>query len=55
LTDLALAVVCGLGIVMIFKYAALRAMDRISLLTANYLTAFLISLAVPITAVLRRT
>lgn len=31
---------------MIFKYAARRAMDRISLLTANYLTAFLISLAV---------
>jgi len=31
---------------MIFKYAARRGMDRISLLTANYLTAFLISLAV---------
>jgi drug/metabolite transporter (DMT)-like permease len=46
LTDLALAVVCGLGIAMIFKYVARRAMDRISLLTANYLTAFLISLAV---------
>jgi drug/metabolite transporter (DMT)-like permease len=46
LTDLALAVVCGLGIAMIFKYAARQAMDRISLLTANYLTAFLISLAV---------
>ncbi len=31
---------------MIFKHAALRGLDRLSLLTANYLAAFLISLAV---------
>lgn len=31
---------------MIFKYAAHRHLDRLSLLTANYLAAFLISLAV---------
>jgi len=45
LIDLAIAVACGLGIAVIFKHAAQRGMDRLSLLTANYLTASLISLA----------
>lgn len=43
---LALAVGCSLGIGMIFKYAGQRRMDRIELLTANYLAA--VAVAVPL-------
>lgn len=41
--DLALAVACGLAIGMIFKHASRLGLDRLSLITANYLSAFFIS------------
>lgn len=43
---LALAVACSLGIGMIFKVAGRRRMDRIELLTANYLAA--VAVAIPL-------
>lgn len=43
--DLALAVACSLAIAMIFKHVARRGLDRLLLLTTNYLAAFLISVA----------
>lgn len=40
---LALAVACGLAIGMIFKLAGRRGMDRLELLTANYLSALVVA------------
>ncbi len=41
---LVVAVCCSLGIGIIFKYAALRHLDRVGLLTINYIVAFGVAL-----------